>query len=516
MTLAGRLAATTAFVLGLTGPALADEAPRPIVVGSKSFPESRLLAEIMAQLIEAKSGLAVERRVNLGGTLLVFTALRKGEIDLYPEYTGTAWSILLGDREPTRDPLEAYLSVAEAFRREHDLVLRLPFGFSNSYALALREEVAERFDITRLSQLRDHPELRAGLSHEFLDRADGWPGLAHAYDLRFAEVRGMEHGLAYEAIASGLVDLTDAYTTDAKLRRFPVRVLEDDRHYFPPYDCAPVVRAETLARHPELSGILDALAFRLSAPRMQELNDRVETGGVAFADVARELLVEEGLVEKVETAPSARRTGPLLPFLRARLGATAALTSRHLLLTGAGVLLAALLGIPLGIVLTRSTRVAGIVLGATGILQTIPSLALLAFLIPVLGLGAPAAIAALFLYALLPIVRNTYTGIREVDPELVDAARGMGLYDHQVLLRIEFPLALRTILAGLRTSTVIAIGVATLAAFVGAGGLGDPIVTGLQLNDTRLILSGAIPAALLALAADFVLGRLERAFAPSL
>jgi osmoprotectant transport system permease protein len=153
------------------------------------------------------------------------------------------------------------------------------------------------------------------------------------------------------------------------------------------------------------------------------------------------------------------------------------------------------------------------VLGVAGVIQTVPGLALLAFMIPVLGLGLDAALTALFLYAVLPILRNTYAGIREVDGDLVEAARGMGLTSRQVLLRVELPLATRTIMAGIRTSTVITIGVATLAAFIGAGGLGEPIVTGLQLNDARLVLAGAVPAALLAILADVVLERLERRLA---
>jgi osmoprotectant transport system permease protein len=153
-------------------------------------------------------------------------------------------------------------------------------------------------------------------------------------------------------------------------------------------------------------------------------------------------------------------------------------------------------------------------LGVAGVVQTIPSLALLAVMIPLLGLGVRAAIAALFLYAMLPILRNTYTGIAEVDGELVDAARGMGMRPGQILTRVQLPLAMRTIMAGIRTSTVISIGVATLAAFIGVGGLGKPITQGLYLNDTGLILLGAVPAALLAIAADVGLGRLELALQP--
>jgi osmoprotectant transport system permease protein len=189
---------------------------------------------------------------------------------------------------------------------------------------------------------------------------------------------------------------------------------------------------------------------------------------------------------------------------------------QHMWLTAMAVLLAIAVAVPLGIYLTRNERLSPGVLAAAGVVQTVPSLALLAFMIPIpgLGLGARSAIAALFLYAVLPIIRNTYTAIKEVDADLLEAARGMGLKSGQILRRVELPLATRTIMAGIRTATVISIGIATLAAFIGAGGYGDPILTGLQLNDVPLILSGAIPAALLALVVDFILARVENRLVP--
>ncbi|MCA9652691.1 MAG: ABC transporter permease subunit [Myxococcales bacterium] len=250
---------------------------------------------------------------------------------------------------------------------------------------------------------------------------------------------------------------------------------------------------------------------------MRALNYEVEENKRSFADVAREFLLEEGLLDPsspTTTAPG--RDQGLLALLWSRRIETLRLVGEHLALTGAAVSLAIIVAVPLGLVLTRRERWAGPVIGATAVIQTIPSLALLAFMIPVpgLGLGTTSAVVALFLYALLPIVRNTYAGVRGVDPELVEAARGMGLTDAQVLRLVELPLAVRTIMAGVRTSTVISIGVATLAAFIGAGGLGDPIITGLQLDDTGLILSGALPAALLAVLTDALLGGLERLLVP--
>jgi osmoprotectant transport system permease protein len=506
----------------LLGGAPAQETA-PVVVASKTFTESRLLAEIVAQLLEERAGLEVERRLGLGGSLICYAALRSGAIDAYPEYTGTAWSIILEEGEPVRDPLRCYLEVARRYRSELGLEWLSPFGLDNTYAIAVPEELAAARDLRRVSDLAARgAELRAGFSLEFMNRPDGWPGLRDAYGLDFAELRAMEHGLAYEAVASGAIDLIDAYATDGKLLRFDLRILDDDRGFFPPYHAAPVFRQETLARHPQIREALAPLAFRLDDRRIQRMNFEVEDGGRSVVEVARAFLTEEGLIEggSAETAAAPRRTRrserSFFQVMRARLPVTLRLCVDHLWLTGIAVLLAALVAIPMGIWATRSTLVQRLALGAAGVVQTIPSLALLAFLIPVpgFGLGIRSAIAALFLYALLPILRNTYTGIVGVDRDLVHAARGIGLTERQLLLRVQLPLASRTILAGLRTSAVVAVGVATLAAFIGAGGLGEPIVTGLQLNDANLILTGALPAAGLALLVDGALGLVERRLTP--
>lgn len=515
-------------VVVLVAPAIArgqesTDTSEPLVIGSKNFAESRLLAEIMAQLIEADTELEVERRPNLGGTLLVHRALVAGEIDLYPEYTGTSWAIVLKREETARDPLRTYLEVRRGYRQRFGVEWLEPFGFNNSYALAMREDVAQKLDAERISDLAElGATVRVGVSHEFLNREDGYPGLAETYDLDIENLRGMEHGLAYEAVESGKVDVIDVYTTDGKLARFNLRILEDDRRFFPPYDAAPLVRQEILERHPELGATLSRLAFRLPNERMQKLNYEVEVKRREPSEVAGEFLRDEGLLNDAGTPSQASDVGTaatqgFLPFFLDRLPETGGLVVEHLVLTGTAVFLAILFSVPVGILLTRKTALSGPVLGVAGIIQTIPSLALLAFMIPIpgLGLGTRSAVAALFLYAILPILRNTVTGIRQVDPELVEAARGMGLTDGQILRLVELPLALRTIMAGVRTSAVISIGFATLAAFIGAGGLGDPIVTGLQLNDTRLILAGAVPAALLAIVTDFVLEALETALSPT-
>jgi osmoprotectant transport system permease protein len=204
----------------------------------------------------------------------------------------------------------------------------------------------------------------------------------------------------------------------------------------------------------------------------------------------------------------------LLAYLWARRDTLARQTGRHLLLVLVSLLAAIAVAVPLGLGLERLRRGAEGVIRGVGLLQTIPSIALLAFMIPLLGIGVVPALVALFLYALYPIARNTYTGVRDASPEAVSAGRALGMTPGQLLTRIRLPLAAPVIMAGVRTAAVISVGTATLAAFIGAGGLGDPIVAGLALSDTRMILSGAIPAAVLAFLVDLALGGVERAVRP--
>lgn len=503
-----------------------------IVVGSKNFTESAILAEIIAQTIEAKTSLVVERRVNLGGTMICWAALKAGEIDLYAEYSGTGRAAILGDKATHRDSLRTFLEVRRRCLAEHGVRWLDPFGFNNTYAIAMRESHARELGVSRISDLRAHQdELRGGFSVEFLEREDGYRGLQKAYDLELSSARGMEHALAYPAIESSAIDVMDVYSTDGKLLRYDLFVLEDDRRFFPPYDAAPVVREASLRAHPEIGVALESLAFRISDRLAQALNYLVENEGVDPEAVARAFLqraeiapatsqdseseavlsrLEQVLVARPTRQEAESRRRGFVATVRARAAKTLRLLLEHLGLTFAAVLLATLVAIPLGIAITKRPRLRRITLGFANVLQTIPSLALLALMIPILGLDVKAAIAALFLYALLPILRNTYTGIVAVDPVLLDAARGLGLRDREILTKVQLPLAWRTILAGVRTATVISVGVATLAAFIGAGGLGEAILEGLYLNDQHLILTGAIPAALLALACDAALGRVER------
>jgi len=488
-----------------------------IRIGSKNFTEAHLLGEMLTLLIEEHTEFEAEHKSSLGGTLVCFTALTQGEIDIYPEYTGTAWAVILEQGSKVNDPLKAFLATQHALSERHDVEMLQPFGLNNTYAIAVEEALGERLSLRTLSDLSARAgELRAGFSMEFMNREDGYPGLQAFYGMNFANARGMEHGLAYEALAKGSIDVVDAYSTDAKLLRYQLRTLEDDRSFFPPYHAAPLVRGELLERHPELRAVLELLAFRISDERMIALNHAVEVDGRLFKDVAGAFLADEGLLEAKPDAAVARGKSGWVAYFVERRHDTLRFLWEHIQLTLLSVFLASLIAVPLGILITRNDWANRIALGLASILQTIPSLALLAFLIavPGLGLSTKSAVCALTLYALLPILRNTFTGISGVDGDLVDAARGMGLTERQILLRIQLPLATRTIMAGIRTATVITIGFATLAAFIGAGGLGEPIVTGLYLNDIRLILTGALPAALLAILADTILGKLELRLTP--
>ncbi len=466
----------------------------PVVVGSKNFNEAYILAEIISQTLEARE-IRVERKFGLGGTMVCYQALRNGDIDVYPEYSGTLQQAVL---KLDRSLLE-YRELAELLRRDHGLDLLDSFGFNNTYVLAVRGETADRLGVRKISDLRSHPQLRFGFSHEFLNRQDGWIGLASFYGFARQPI-GIEHGFAYQAVAEGKVDVMDAYSTDAKIETFGLALLEDDRRFFPAYLAAPLLRGDL---DPRIASILADLAGTLDEREMRQLNGAVVLENKRFAEVAAGFLKDRGLV--IRTDPSRSR---------GRWAVLASRTATHVKLTLAAVIAALTVAVPFGIFIYRVPALSRPVLYLVGLFQTIPSIALLAFMIPLFGIGAWPAIVALFLYALLPILRNTHAALESIDPVLKKIAVGMGLSVRQRLRYVEIPLAMPTILAGMRTATVISIGTATLAAFIGAGGLGEPIVTGLALNDTSLILEGAIPAAILALLAELLFEALERLLVP--
>jgi osmoprotectant transport system permease protein len=250
---------------------------------------------------------------------------------------------------------------------------------------------------------------------------------------------------------------------------------------------------------------------------MRALNKRVEVERVPVAEVARDALTSLGLLSTAASPSGSRGTsvGPgLAGYLSGQRMVIARLAARHIELVAISLIVAVLVAVPVGLLLERTSRQAEGVIRAVGVLQTLPGIALLAFMIPLLGIGVIPALVALVLYSLYPIVRNTYTGVRDADPAAVSAARALGMTDAQILRDVRLPLATPVIMAGIRTAAVIDVGTATLAAFIGAGGLGEPIVAGLALSDTRMILSGAIPAALLAVGVDAGLALVERVTRP--
>ena len=468
----------------------ADSAPGKLTVGSKRFTESYILGELVCQTLQT-SGATCEHKQGLGNTGILEQALSSGAVDVYPEYTGTiVRELLKREGNPSLAELNQWLA-------PRGLKAGVPLGFNNTYALAMREADAQRLGVKTMSDLAKLPgaSLRLGLSHEFLVRADGWPALKTAYALPFTPGSGLDHGLAYEAIKAAQVDVIDVYSTDAKIGRYALRVLQDDRGFFPKYDAVLLMRA-AVDEAP-----LRALQGRIDERAMIALNAQVELDGRSFADAARSFLASK-------TASAAPRQTFIERLFAPDLWR---LTWQHLLLVFGSLAMALVVGVPLGVAAWRWPKLSAAVLGAAGVVQTIPSLALLAFLIALLGaIGFWPALLALFIYALLPIVSNTHAGLMAVPPGLQDAARALGLTPAQRMRLVMLPLAMPVLLAGARTAAVINVGTATMAAFIGAGGYGERIVAGLAVNDTQAMLAGAVPAAVLALVVQWGFARFER------
>ncbi len=466
----------------------------PVLVGSKSFTESVILGEMLRQTADA-AGARAEHRAQMGGTRILWNGLVGGDIDAYPEYTGTLLEeIFAGTGAKGSGDLERLLA-------GQGLRMTGPLGFENSYALGMRAAEARALGITRISDLRAHPDLSMGFSNEFLDRGDGWRGLKAAYGLPQTDVRGLAHDLAYRGVASGALDVIDVYTTDAEIVFHDLLALEDDAGYFPAYEAVILYRADLGERAPEVVEAFGELAGTLDATTMSRLNGAVKLEG------ASEAVVAAGFLSRTLGGRFEAGEESLWQRFRAR-------TLEHLALVAMSLSAAIAVAVPLGVTAFRKPRLARWILGGAGILQTIPSLALFVFMIPLLGIGAPPAVMALFLYSLLPVVQNTYAGLADVPAPVRESAIALGLAPAARLRKVELPLATRSILAGIKTSAVINVGTATLAALIGAGGYGQPILTGIRLADTGLILEGAVPAAALALAVQAGFGLVERALLP--
>jgi len=472
----------------------------PVIIGSKKFTESYVLGEIAKRtLIDA--GIPTEHRQGMGGTIILWQALRGGQITAYPEYTGTiVQEILRTDHEPSGDQIREALE-------KLGVGVTDPLGFNNTYALVMRRSEAQRLGVRTISDLQKYPELKIGLTHEFLDRQDGWRPLRERYALPQQNVIGIDHALGYSALANGSIDVKDAYSTDAKIEQNDLVVLKDDLNFFPKYEAVFLFRS---SMRPDAIAALRRLEGTLDEKRMIRLNAEAER--TKDYTRAADLYFNDGVAAAQRPSGHVGRSymGESFPHKLVRW------TVRHLELVGFSLLLSIIFGIPLGILASRGGTIGQGILGFVGIMQTIPSLALLALLVPLpfFGISARTAIAALFLYGLLPIVRNTASGLQDIPRPLRESAIALGLSPISRLWEIYLPMGSRSILAGIKTSAVINVGTATLAALIGAGGLGEPILSGLNLNDHVTILQGAIPAAVLALVVQWFFDMLDRVLIP--
>ncbi len=474
---------------GGSAAAHAQASDTTLAVGSKKFTENVILGWAATQLLQ-HTGHAATHRAQLGGSRFLWEALVRGDIDAYPEYTGTLLQEILSASTVRRDALADTLA-------RYGVAMTAPLGFNNTYALGMRTDLADSLDVQTIADLRAHPELEFGFSNEFMDRADGWPSLRRAYNLP-QSARGVDHDIAYRGLINGAIDVIDLYSTDAEIEKYDIRVLTDARDHFPAYKAVFLYRTDLPA---DAVAAIKRLEGQLPAETMQQLNARAKIDQVDERAVAADYLnTTFGLSVAAETQSRAERV-----ILRSR---------EHLALVGVSLGLAILLGIPLGIVAAKVRGLGGGVLLTVGLIYTIPSLALLAVMVPPLGVGRVPAITALFLYSLLPIVWNTYTGLNDIAGPLRESAEALGLSPLAKLWRVEVPLAARSILAGLKIAAVINVGTATLGALIGAGGYGQPILTGIRRANMGLILEGTIPAAVLTVLVLALFEGLERSLLP--
>ncbi|WP_263785683.1 glycine betaine ABC transporter substrate-binding protein [Salinibacter grassmerensis] len=476
----------------VVAPAQGQATDSTLALGSKKFTENVILGWMGTHLIRAE-GLTATHREELGGSRFLWEALRRGDIDAYPEYTGTLRQELLADVDVAPGALADTLA-------RYGIAMTAPLGFNNTYALGMRADRAEALGIETIADLQDHPDLRLGFTNEFMDRSDGWPSLRRAYDLP-QSARGLDHDIAYRGLANGEIDVIDLYSTDAKIEQYDLRVLEDNKDHFPAYEAIFLYRRDLATRAPAAIAALKRLTDQIPADTMQRLNARSNIDQTNEATVAADFLNQS--LDLNATAETDTRTE--------RLGRY---TADHLVLVGLSLGLAILFGVPLGVVAAKRRILGPGVLIVVGVIYTIPALALLAMMVPPLGLGRVPAVTALTLYSLLPIVWTTYTGLKDISGPLRESADALGLSSAAKLWRVELPLAGRSILAGIKIAVIINIGAATLGALIGAGGYGQPILTGIRRANLGLILEGTVPAAVLTILALALLEGLERGLLP--
>jgi len=478
----------------------------PLKIGSKRFTESYVLGELVTQQANTR-GSAIHL-AGLGNTAIVLTALNSGAIDIYPEYTGTI------AREILKDAKLVSLKDLEEPLSKIGLGVGVPLGFNNGYAIAVSEKTANRLKLSNLADLRNHPDLQLGLSSEFLQRPDGWSVIAQSYDLTKLSPHTMEHGLAYDALRNGVIDATDAYTTDARITHDHLILLHDNLNVLPPYSAVLLFRLEAPRLHPKEWQAILGLQNRITPTQMSKANARVDLEHHTPAESAKELLAS------IQNTPPQNNLGSLLSPNKSLTERSlklifseeeANLILKHFILVMGPVVAASFVGIPLGIAGASFPAFGQVSLGIVGLLQTIPALALLALLIAMSGqIGNIPALITLFFYAMLPIVEATQSAFQGIDRNLRESAISLGSPWFQRTLYVELPVARPSILSGIRTAAIINVGGATLAAFVGAGGLGERIVGGLAVNDPALLIAGAVPSALMALVIQLLASALER------
>lgn len=465
-------------------------------IGSKRCTESYILGEIVQQVAMYAGEDQFKYKEGLGNTAILFSALTSGSIDLYPEYSGTVIHELLhlNNKETVEDGLAAF-----------GVGMAIPFGFQNRYALAVREEVAKKHNLRSLSDLLFVPYFRKGFSHEFLEREDGWKGLKKAYGFSSEKVVGLDHALCYEAMKEEEIDVMDVYSTDPKIDTLHLVLLEDDLHFFPAYHAVLLYRLDVPKRFSKTWASLQSLTNSISDETMREMNKKAELQNESFSSIAHEF-IRSHLSLPVSTSD---------PISTLQDGLWK-LTAEHFFLVISSLIPATFFGLFLGIVASRNEGLcSSLIIQSVGLIQTIPSLALLALLLSSFRqIGLLPALSALFLYALLPIVRNTYVGLQEIPRTLKESAIALGLSSTARLLSIELPLASRTILSGVKTAAIMNVGMATIAALIGAGGYGERIVAGLAINNFHLLLTGAIPAGLMAILFQLAFDQVDHFFVP--
>ena len=466
---------------------------KKLKIGSKKFTESVIIGEITTQLAKIKNPNVIHLK-ELGGTRVLWDALLKGDIDIYPEYTGTIKQEIFAGKDYTNQELKNKLS-------QLGISMSNSLGFNDTYALGMKSNMADKLNINTISDLANHPELKFGFSNEFMERKDGWPGLKSAYNLKPNYVTGLDHDLAYRGLENNSIDVVDLYSTDAEIEYYHLKVLKDDKKYFPDYQAVLLYRNDIAKKFPKALNYILTLEGAIPESSMIKMNAEAKINKIPEAEIASKFISEKFSIKtKVE-----------INSLWDKLWIY---TKQHLFLVVISLCAAIFVSIPLGIAAHKFKKFGNIILGIVGVIQTIPSLALLVFMIPLLGIGSWPAIFALFLYSLLPIVRNTYSGLEDISLDVKESAEVLGLTQVAKLRLIELPLASRSILSGIKTSAVINVGTATLGALIGAGGYGQPILTGIRLDDISLILLGAIPAALMALLVQFLFDLSEKFLVP--